>query len=209
MLQNHLGRRVLSIETQPASAAVADAVSQLGLELIVINSIEATNSPQVTNNVFDTILVDDPLHVELIRDIKHLRYTPLVLVASSLPELNLKHCLDYGVANVIQTPASVHDVGNALTSALESSNRTVGQAYGDVHYKILLAEDSTFIFLSSLELVSDQFLADVVNQKVAIRFLESAGHKVDVVENGALAIEAYKTRHYDVILMDVVSVARI
>lgn len=121
---------------------MANAVTQLGLELIVVNSMEETSSSVATNNVFDTILVDNADHIELIRDIKHLRYTPLVLVASYLPELNLKHCLDFGVANVIQTPASVQDVGNALTSALESSNRSVGQADGDVTYKILLAEDS-------------------------------------------------------------------
>lgn len=48
-------------------------------------------------------------------------------------------------------------------------------------------------------------LLDVVNQKVALKFLESCGHHVELVENGALAIEAYKSKSYDVILMDVVS----
>lgn len=41
-------------------------------------------------------------------------------------------------------------------------------------------------------------LADVVNQKVALKFLEGNGHKIDVVENGALAVEAFKKKCYDV-----------
>jgi osomolarity two-component system sensor histidine kinase NIK1 len=43
----------------------------------------------------------------------------------------------------------------------------------------------------------------VVNQKVALKFLESAGHRVSVVENGALAVEAIKKHDYDVVLMDI------
>ena len=39
-----------------------------------------------------------------------------------------------------------------------------------------------------------------------MKFLQSCGHRVEMVENGALAIEAYKTKSYDVILMDVVSI---
>lgn len=207
ILQQHAGRRVLSIETQSTSAPVADAVAQLGLETVTVKSLDDAYSHHVASGIFDTVLIDQHSYVEKLRDIAHLRYTPLVLVASSLPELNLKSCLDFGIANVIQTPASVHDVANALTSALETSNRSVGESGGDVKFKILLAEDSqspTYNENLQLTLTCLRF-SDVVNQKVALRFLESTGHKVDVVENGALAIEAYKTRHYDVILMDVVS----
>jgi hypothetical protein len=39
---------------------------------------------------------------------------------------------------------------------------------------------------------------DIVNQKVALKFLESAGHQTEVVENGALALEAVKKNFYDV-----------
>ena len=46
-------------------------------------------------------------------------------------------------------------------------------------------------------------MTDIVNQKVALKFLESAGHRVSVVENGALAVEAIKKHDYDVVLMDV------
>jgi len=51
--------------------------------------------------------------------------------------------------------------------------------------KILLAEDN------------------IVNQKVAIRFLERLGYKIDAVANGIEALESMYRKTYDVILMDV------
>jgi two-component system, sensor histidine kinase and response regulator len=43
---------------------------------------------------------------------------------------------------------------------------------------------------------------NLVNQKVATRILEKLGCRVAVVENGAAAIAAWQTEHYDLILMD-------
>lgn len=54
-------------------------------------------------------------------------------------------------------------------------------------------------FLTSLAHASTS--TDIVNQKVALKFLESAGHQTEVVENGALALEAVKKNFYDVCLL--------
>ena len=51
--------------------------------------------------------------------------------------------------------------------------------------RILLAEDN------------------VINQKVAVRFLEKAGHRVAVAANGAKAVEAFARGAFDLILMDI------
>ena len=42
-----------------------------------------------------------------------------------------------------------------------------------------------------------------VNQKLAVRILEKFGHHVKVVANGKLAVEAYESQSFDLILMDV------
>jgi len=90
-----------------------------------------------------------------------------------------------GIANCIEVPADAQDLANAITPALETSNRNPSDLNGENTYKILLAEDN------------------VVNQKVALKFLESAGHRVSIVENGALAVEAIKKHDYHLVLMDV------
>ena len=52
-------------------------------------------------------------------------------------------------------------------------------------FKILLAEDN------------------LVNQKVAVRFLEKRGHTVVVAESGRQALDAWRKQPFDLILMDV------
>lgn len=53
------------------------------------------------------------------------------------------------------------------------------------NYQILLAEDN------------------LINQKVAIRMLNSAGYPVDAVMNGEQAVRFYNENNYDLILMDI------
>ena len=44
---------------------------------------------------------------------------------------------------------------------------------------------------------------NVVNQRVALRFLERLGYRCDLAANGVEAVEAVERQLYDVILMDV------
>lgn len=68
------------------------------------------------------------------------------------------------------------------TTMEETMNREKQQDGGML---ILLAEDNP------------------VNQKLTIRMLEKRGHRVDLAENGRIAVEMYEDGVYDLILMDV------
>lgn len=102
----------------------------------------------------------------------------------------MKWCYDNGVCSEAPTPASAQDLASALLSAFESS--TVSPVVTHETFDILVAEDN------------------LVNQKLAVKILEKYGHTVEVVENGSLAVDAFKARvpqnrPFDIILVRVTS----
>ena len=88
------------------------------------------------------------------------------------------------------TPVSPQDLSSALISALESNAVSPVAAPTGVRFDILLAEDN------------------IVNQKLAVQILTKYGHQVEIAENGALAVDAFKQRiaernPFDIILVRV------
>lgn len=99
----------------------------------------------------------------------------------------MKWCYDNGVCSEVPTPASAQDLATALLSAFESSTVSLG-ATNDEIFCVLVAEDN------------------LVNRKLAIKMLEKYGHTVEAVENGSLAVDAFKARvlenrPFDIILV--------
>ncbi len=80
----------------------------------------------------------------------------------------------------IPLPQATGPVADAGGSADISTSRTPGRAL-----RVLLAEDNK------------------INQRLVAKLLHSAGHAVDIVENGRGAVEAVQMHDYDVVLMDV------
>ncbi|KAJ3056982.1 hypothetical protein HK097_001926 [Rhizophlyctis rosea] len=164
-------------------------VSQLGFQPTRKKGI-ASASEAAEHTAFSTVILQSLAAVERAREDQRLRYIPVVLfTASPRIRLDMKRCIDMGIASYASSPASREDIVNALLPAMESSvqnTATAPNASGATkQYEILLAEDN------------------VVNQKLAIRILERFGHKVKVVENGKLAVEAFQRDAFDLILMDV------
>ena len=88
---SHPGRRVLFIDTI-SDDSIEAATAACGLEVVHVRSIdEACKLP----GLFDTVLVDQLQIVEQVREVEKLRYIPLVLVSSYIPQLKLKYALDY------------------------------------------------------------------------------------------------------------------
>ena len=75
-------------------------------------------------------------------------------------------------------------LGPAWNAPLETADRDRSATAPLKRGRLLLAEDN------------------VINQKVAVAMLSSAGYVVDVVDDGAGAVEAVATQRYDAILMD-------
>ena len=96
--------------------------------------------------------------------------------------------MDNSISSQVTTPATAQDLSAALISALESNTVSPLPAQTDVTFDILLAEDN------------------LVNQKLAVKILEKYGHRVEIAENGQLAVDAFRTRvqrnqPFDIILV--------
>jgi hypothetical protein len=102
----------------------------------------------------------------------------------------VKWCLDNGITTQISTICTAQQISSGLKAALESNVISPMGTIDDSSFEILLAEDNH------------------VNQRIALKFLEKYGHKVEIAENGAIAVDMYKQRCADHRSFDIVLVSR-
>jgi osomolarity two-component system sensor histidine kinase NIK1 len=190
------GRNILFLDGTGDQMDIESKLTKLGLNAFRITGIsesvnmtDATVFQQSNDNkqppIFDTVIVDNMAYAEKIREAVHLRYTPIILIAPEIHRLNMKLCIDLGITGYLNSPVSLSDLAYTLLPALESHSSLPADSAIPQPLKILLAEDN------------------IVNQKLAVRILEKFGHKVEIVSNGKLAVEAFERNTYDLILMDV------
>jgi two-component system sensor histidine kinase/response regulator len=99
-------------------------------------------------------------------------------------------CRELGVGSYLMKPIKQSELLRAIGSALhltwQSDPKASAAAPRDARpLRILLAEDN------------------VVNQRLAVRLLEKAGHSAVVADNGKRALAALEREPFDLILMDV------
>ncbi len=158
-----------------------------------------------TDDRFDLIFIAITLQgmngFDLAREIKALpawEETPLILITSSGERGDGATCKEIGVDAYLTMPLSRSDILNTVIAVLDQ------QQSGHLRSKPpqLITKHSLF------EKIGEKYLLLLVedyptNQKVAMAYLTNAGYTVDVADNGQQAVEAYKAKKYDLILMDI------
>ena len=184
-MRPYLGRSVFYLATLGDTTEVHSMLLALGLKPFTVRSMPEALQMKRGLARIDAIITDSLEGVSDMRSVEQLRYIPVNLVTPNSLTLNLTYCLDHGISSYINTPLTLEELYYALLPSLESSAAVPSEGGNEVTYKILLAEDN------------------VVNQKLACKILQNLGHRVDVVDNGHLAVLAVQKDNYDVILMDV------
>ncbi|KAJ1906333.1 histidine kinase osmosensor [Coemansia sp. IMI 209127] len=126
--------------------------------------------------IFDTIIVDSLETADRLRSsgVFNLNIMPIVYFPEPwLHGVNMNRVIDLGICAILDAPFTFSKVANAILPALESHSLIpdLGK-FRRRPLHVLLAEDN------------------VVNQKLALRILQKCNHKVEVVSNGDLAVEA-------------------
>ena len=116
--------------------------------------------------------------------------TTLVMLTSGGQAGEVARCRELGVGSYLMKPIKQSELLRAIGSALhltrQSEPKSVAAVPGATRpLRILLAEDN------------------VVNQRLAMRLLEKAGHTTVIADNGKKALAALEREAFDVVLMDV------
>ncbi|WP_055074631.1 response regulator [Pseudanabaena sp. 'Roaring Creek'] len=205
---NLAGKRLLILEDNEVNRQSLTIFAQtLSMEVMVANSSDQAIAWLQGESDFDLAIMDAGFPVQKAlcntpQDCDYCEIRELIRsYANSLPIILLTHtfrwdeasndnitiCLSkptkrsqlYSALNQFFSPASLAEIKSKQNSVFDENFANL------FPLKILLAEDN------------------IVNQKVATRFLNRLGYRVDVVANGAEVLESLHRQSYDVIFMDV------
>ena len=126
-----------------------------------------------------------------LRDDKRFDQTKILILSSATAMGDLQLIRELNIARRLMKPFKPSDLLNAILSVLDLETEAERQTVlvepptGRESFHILLAEDG------------------IVNQRVAIGYLERRGHQVQIANNGKEAVEALERDTFDIVLMDV------
>ena len=127
---------------------------------------------------------------ELVRANPDFDDTVMIMISSAIRAGDASRCRNLKIVRCITKPVKQSELLDTILTKFDLSwvnnPRTIENDEAEVVVKrVLLAEDG------------------LVNQEVAVGFLEQRGHHVTVVENGQQAVDLLTQEQFDVILMDV------
>jgi two-component system sensor histidine kinase/response regulator len=123
----------------------------------------------------------------------------LMLTSGDIPG-DVKRCRELGIAAYLMKPVRRDELRSAIVAALTARSAAKHEAIAETQHanisgqlladppgakRILLAEDN------------------LVNQRVAVRILENAGHVIVTANNGIEALAALAKEEFDLVLMDI------
>jgi len=153
---------------------------------------------------FDLILTDFQMPemsgFDLAREIKTMetwRGVPIIIFTSAGKKGDGRSCKEIGINGYLTKPIRQDELRKAMVSVLGLSKEQDVDTLPELVTKHTVAEK----FRKEVQILLAEDYP--TNQQVAMRHLQRAGYRIDLAENGLQAVEAYKRKRYDLILMDI------
>jgi PAS domain S-box-containing protein len=163
------------------------------------SGIAALQEAQASHKPYDLVVLDYQMPVmdglttaSEIRKDPGLSSTAIIMLSSSYPQEELTEARKLGIDHFLYKPVKRNDLRDAICSALGKLRMSgpkpisgPGVSVTQKSLKILLVEDNED------------------NRLLVSSFLKNTPHQLDMAENGALGVEAFKAVCYDIVFMDV------
>ena len=200
------GLRVLVVDDNPTNRRILEELLQSWKMIPTLADsgpagLDELHKAANKNDPFDLILtdchmpkMDGFMFVEELKKFPELAPTVIMMLTSSDRQGANVHCRDLGIAATLLKPLKQSELHETIVKILGltkqdhaslAASSTTTEPASFQRLRVLMAEDN------------------LINQRVATRFLNKLGHLVQVVENGQKAIEALQADEFDVVLMDI------
>jgi CheY-like chemotaxis protein/HPt (histidine-containing phosphotransfer) domain-containing protein len=203
------GLEALIVDNNPANRRIfAEMLANWSMKPTAVENgaaaLDALANAQIAGHPFPIVLLDARMPgidgfqiMEKIRENPSLAGAVIMMLPTDRHMTDAARCRDLGVKQILSKPVGQSELFDAILLALGSSSahddsvepsspieeKPVGRSL-----RILLCEDNS------------------VNQKLAVRLLEKAGHRVTLANTGREGLAAWETAGtpgFDVVLMDI------
>jgi CheY-like chemotaxis protein len=131
----------------------------------------------------------------------HLADSVILMLTSGQQQGDLARCRELGVSAYLTKPVRRTELRAAIARAFAGhAQRQQGRSENPTGIRALQDSLQTAQASPARILLAED---NIVNQRVAVRILEKAGHHVVVTANGREAIAAWRNQPFDLVLMDV------
>ncbi|HMS83962.1 MAG TPA: PAS domain S-box protein [Nitrospira sp.] len=201
VLQN--SRLLLVDDTEINRMIIREYLRPLGPELIEVSdgpaALAALDEAHREGTPFDLAILDyhmpnmDGLDLaQTIRQRADCGSLPLIMNASDFRERSSQRARELGITSYAYKPISRKRLMEALTVAMNPL-----PDLSDAHTRLTPTEPSP---MRSCRILLVEDLED--NREVVALFLKGTPYHVDMAENGAVALQKFKTNSYELVLMD-------
>jgi len=192
------GKRLLIAEPRVLSQKVLGALaSSWGMEAKVFSSTVAIQAELTSAEKADAIVLSVPgLAAEALREVcdrARLKKVPVILIEPAGSKPSEIGILPEVVSSVLFAPAKHLALRNALVRATDGNRSLAPTTERKTAFSKLQLEFPLRILLTE---------DNIVNQRVALRFLNAMGYDCELANHGREAVEALNRESYDVVLMD-------